>query len=294
MPTDLLTRLSQLFPQASKTTLRDMVAGKRVRINGTLVRSLKQPVAESDKIEVADTGDVHTAVVILYEGLRLIHFDADIIVVDKPAGQITATDAQEKRPTAWRILQDYFLNQNQRFQVHLVHRLDRDASGLLVFARNWEAFASLKRQFFEHTITRQYDAIVHGIPKNPKGHLENLLLEDNFGIVRITNDLKKGKLAILDYETVATSKTKNLAHLRCTLFTGRKHQIRVQLNALGHTVCADPLYSRPPKPPQPDEPPHRLALHAARLAFEHPRSGKTVSFESPMPGGMGHLFHTGD
>lgn len=285
--TPLLLRLSSLYPHAKKTTLREMVQTKRVRINGTLVKSLKQEVAENDRIEVADFGDVPTEQVGLAEGLRLIHFDADIAIVDKPAGLLTATDPDERRPTAWRILQSYFRNQNQKNEVHLIHRLDRDASGLLVFARTKDAYTTLKKQFFEHTITRQYGALVHGIPKGPKGHLENLLLEDPQGKVGLTQNAKIGKQAILDYEVVASDAKRKLSLLRCTLFTGRKHQIRVQLKAAGHTVCGDPVYG------QADEPPCRLALHAERLAFEHPRSGKKVAFESPIPPIFNHLANAG-
>jgi 23S rRNA pseudouridine1911/1915/1917 synthase len=285
MSTTLLTRMGQLFPGASKTTLRDMIARKRVRLNGILVRSVNEPIADGDKIEVADTGDVPTETLTLHDGLRLIHFDGDIIIVDKPAGLLTSTDAQEKRPTAWRILQDHFRRQNQRNHVHLIHRLDRDASGLLIFARTWESLVALKKQFFEHTITRQYDVVVHGTPKKPKDRLEHLLVEDPAGVVHVTPDMKAGKLAILDYQVVETSKDHKLSRLRCTLYTGRKHQIRVQLKALGHAVCGDGVYGNA------EEPPHRLALHAARLSLRHPHTGKTVSFESPMPGGMAHLLH---
>ena len=285
MPIPLLTRLGQLFPEAKKTTLRDMVAGKRVRVNGKLVGRVNTPVAEGDQIEVADPGDVPKEPVVLDEGLRLIYFDADIIIVDKPAGLLTSTDSKEKRPTAWRILREYFRRQNRRNVVHLIHRLDRDASGLLIFARTQDSYETLKRQFFDHTITRQYDVVVHGTPAKPKGRLEHFLLEDPTGVVYVTPDEKLGKLAILDYEVVETSKPKHLARLRCALFTGRKHQIRVQLKAIGHPVCADAVYGKA------DEPPHRLALHAARLSLKHPRTGKTVSFESPMPGVMAHLFH---
>ncbi|HEY4329342.1 MAG TPA: RluA family pseudouridine synthase, partial [Phycisphaerae bacterium] len=191
-----------------------------------------------------------------------------------------------KRPTAWRILQEYFRNQNHKNQIHLIHRLDRDASGLLVFARTWDAYSSLKKQFFEHTITRQYAVVVHGMLKPAKGRLEHLLVEDEYsGVVKITKDLKKGKLAIMDYEMLESNASKLLSTVRCTLFTGRKHQIRVQLKAEGHAVCGDPLYGVA------DEAPHRLALHACRLSFEHPRSGKTASFESPVPGSFGHLLH---
>ena len=263
MPNDtLLARLAVLYPQAKKTTLREMVTQKRVRINGTIVRTVNHPITEIDKLEVAETSETPMKATILAGGLTVVYFDADIIIVNKPAGLLTSTDAQEKRPTAWRILQDYVRNQTHKNQIHLIHRLDRDASGVLVFARAWDAYSSLKKQFFEHTITRQYSVVVHGIPKPPKAKLEHLLIEGEFtGTVRVTPDIKKGKLAILDYETIEPSKLRRLALLKCTLFTGRKHQIRIQLKAAGHAVCGDPVYGIA------DEPPHRLALHATRLVF---------------------------
>jgi len=279
----LLARLAALYPQAKKSTLREMIESKRVLINGAIVRSLKQPLAPGDTLEVLDAGGVKPT--LLAGGLRLIHFDSDIIVVDKPAGQLTATDAEEKRPTVWSILREYFRRKNNKNQVHLIHRLDRDASGLLIFARTWDSFRALKEQFFEHTITREYDVIVHGIPKAAKARLENLLLEDPMtGDVQVTKDLKKGKLAICDYAVIDTNKAKKLAHLRCTLYTGKKHQIRVQFKAAGHVVCGDPRYGKA------DEPPNRLALHASRLALIHPTSKRKVEFDSPMPPAMAHLF----
>jgi 23S rRNA pseudouridine1911/1915/1917 synthase len=279
----VMERLEGLFPEAKKTTLREMVERKRVRNNGTMVKSVKQTVAEDAMVEVADAGG-RTEAKVLGEGLKMVYFDGDLVVVDKPAGLLTATDAQEKRPTAWRILQEYFRKQNHRFQIHLIHRLDREASGLLVFARNWEAYGALKKQFFEHTITRAYEVVVHGVPREAKGRLEDLLVEDDLGVVHVTKDMKKGKLAVLDYEVVEASKDKGMARLRCTLYTGRKHQIRVQLAARGHAVCGDGVYGKG------EEPPYRLALHAARLSLAHPRTGKVVAFESPAPGVMGHMF----
>ncbi len=273
----LLDHLTNLFPQAKKTTVRDLVAHKRVLINGALAKSLKQPLAESDRVEILDAAEAASKSTYLAEGLRLLHFDADIILVDKPVGLLTSTDSQETRPTVWRILQTWFRRQNNKNQVHLIHRLDRDASGLLVFARTWPAYASLKKQFFEHTITRRYDVIVHNIPKKNDARLENLLLEDDTGTVHTTQDIKTGKLAILDYVLIQSNKSRRLAHLRCTLFTGRKHQIRVQLRAANHPVCGDPIYGKE------NEPPHRLALHAAHLSFEHPRTSRKVTFDSPMP-----------
>ena len=284
----LLVRLSALYPQAKKTTLRDMVRAKRVRINGTVVKSLKQEVTEEDRVEVADFADVVQNHVALAEGLRLVYFDADIAIVDKPAGLLTSTDEREMRPTVWRILRTYFSSQNQKNQVFLIHRIDRDASGLLVFGRSRDAYVSLKKQFFEHTINRQYGVVVHGIPQQPTARLEHLLLEDpHTGVVRVTRDAKTGKPAALDYEVVASDAKRKLSLLRCTLFTGRKHQIRVQLKVAGHAVCGDPIYGKA------DEPPGRLALHAMHLAFVHPRSKKKMAFESPMPLSFGHLAESG-
>lgn len=283
----VLARLGVMYPQAKKNTLRDMVESRRVRAKGAVVISAKQVVEADEKLEVVDAGTVGTGggTTILAEGLRLIHLDAHIAVVEKPAGLLTATDPSEKRPTAWRILTDYLKRGNHKNQVHLIHRLDRDASGLLVFARNREAYTNLKKQFYDHTITRRYDVIVHRIPKKKTARLEHILVEDErTGAVHITPDARKGRVAILDYELADTSRAKNIAHLRCTLFTGRKHQIRVQLKAIGHAVCGDPVYGKA------EEPPGRLALHAGHLAFKHPGTKKNASFDSPMPGSFGHMF----
>lgn len=282
MESTILQRLATLYPQASKTTLREMLENKRVRINGTVVRSAKEKVAADAAVEVLDSAAPEQTV--LAQGLKLVHFDADVIVVEKPAGLLTATDAQERRPTAWRILTEWFRRQNHKNKVQLIHRLDRDASGLLVFTRTARAYASLKKQFFEHTVTRQYEVMVHGVPKKGSRRLENLLLEDEqTGVVRVTNDNKKGMVAILDYEVVESSKDKKFSRLMCTLFTGRKHQIRVQLKAAGHVICGDPVYGKA------EEPPQRLALHAMRLSFKHP-GGKVMLFESPAPGSFANLI----
>src|SRR4029078_8920374 len=139
-----LEHLVKRYPQAKKTTLRGMVEHKRVVINGAVVRSVKQAVGEGDRVEILDVPAVADGTA-LAQGLKIVYFDADIVVVDKPAGLLTATDAQEKRATVLAIWTAYFQRKNTKSQVHLVHRLDRDASGLLIFARNWKAFAGLKR-----------------------------------------------------------------------------------------------------------------------------------------------------
>ncbi len=303
----VLSRLAALFPQAKKTTLRAMVEQKRVRLNGAVVKSLKEAVGEKDKFEVTDLSEAPSKAVALAEGLKVVYVDSQIAIVDKPSGLLTATGPTEERPTVLKILGAYLRKQNSKNQVHLVHRLDKDASGLLVFARTTEALRQLKHQFMEHTITRRYDALVHGIPKKA-GRLEDFLIEDErTGRVSVTQDEKKGQLAILDYVVIQSDAKKKLAHLQCTLYTGRKHQIRVQLASRGHAVLADPIYGKFARPPArpfserdrrpverveaaPAEAPGRLALHASHLTLKHPGSGREMSFDSGMPGGFAGLF----
>jgi 23S rRNA pseudouridine1911/1915/1917 synthase len=281
-PTTILDLLIARYPQAKKGTLRDMVEGNRIVLNGIAVKSLKQIVTNKDKLEFSDTA-VSSKVQMLDEHLRLVYQDADLLIVDKPAGLLTATDAKEKRPTVQKILSDYVQRANHKALAKLVHRLDRDASGLLVFARNEKTYDSLKEQFYKHTVTRQYDVLVHGVPAKPAAKLEHILQEDpKTGQVRITPHARLGKHAILDYQLVASGPGRKAAHLRVTLHTGRKHQIRVQLRAVNHSVLGDPIYGLPIDRLD-GGPIGRLALHASVLAFEHPRKHGEVRFDSPIP-----------
>lgn len=283
--------LAERYPQAKKTTLREMIEHKRVTLNGVSVKSLKQPVGETDKVVVGEvTGPTGT----IAEGVEVVHQDADILVINKPSGLLTSTHEDEPRPTAIAVLNDYVQTYNQKAQAFVVHRLDRDASGLLVFARNHGALNKLKAQFAEHAVDRQYTAVVHGVFRKPSGRLENLLYEDERGIVHVTKEgareAARAKPAILDYEVLRA--TTRLTLVRCTLQTGRKHQIRVQLKSVGHPICGDVVYGTPAAR-QGEESPFRLALHATHLGFVHPKSGKNVIFDSPAPDEFGRLIHGG-
>lgn len=287
--TTVLDVLLKRFDGAKMTTLREMVQSKRVVLNGMPVKSLKQPVGEKDKLEISDT-PVAAKAQKLDEHLKLVYQDADIIIVDKPHGLLTATDEEEKRPTVLKILTEYVQRTNHKAKALLIHRLDREASGLLVFARNETAFHSLKEQFYKHTVTRRYDVLVHGTPRKKEETLVHILQEDEkTGKVKVTTHARLGRHAELDY--IVMSSTKGVSHLRCTLKTGRKHQIRVQLAAIGHAVLGDPAYAG--KREREEGPIGRLALHASTLAFEHPKTKREVRFDSPLPGQFGRFLSGG-
>jgi 23S rRNA pseudouridine1911/1915/1917 synthase len=273
----LLDLLAQRFPAAKRTTLKRMVQVGRVTVNGVKAHKLKQSLQPTDRLDVLDHGPLPQRSA---DPLKIIHEDADVIVVAKPAGLLTSTVPREKRPTALAILCRYLAAGEPSSHIGLIHRLDRDASGLLVFSKHHEAYRSLKEQFFTHAVERVYTARVTGVPNPRSGRIDSRLVELPDGSVRPTQRLDRGVRAVLEYEVIDDDRKTSL--LRVTLLTGRKHQIRAQLAARGHPVVGDATYGQP----SPDAQRRGLLLVATRLAFNHPRTGLRVSFEIEPPAAM--------
>jgi 23S rRNA pseudouridine1911/1915/1917 synthase len=210
--------------------------------------------------------------------LRVIYEDDDLIVVNKGPGLLSSTVPGERRPTMAALVQEHVAG-NKRARVGIIHRLDRDAAGILVFSKNQAAFDSLKAQFFHHTVSRQYRAIIHGKIDPPEGSITSRLVEYADGTVHSTTRGDKGQIARTDYKTLGSAKGRTL--LLLTLQTGRKHQIRVQLNDRGNAIVGDRVYG--PQPPVVG--PMRLA--AVKLELDHPRTGKRMVFEIEPPKYLG-------
>ncbi len=211
----------------------------------------------------------------------IVYEDRDLLVVNKPAGMLTASGPRDKRPTLWRAVQ--LRGMMMRQKVGIIHRLDRDAAGLLVFSKNDDAYQSLKKQFFRHTVERMYMAIVHGTPKPPSGSIRSRLVEWKDGTVHSTKRPGKGELAVSHYEVHATEQAYSL--VRVKLETGRKHQIRVHLADMGHPIVGDEFYGNQ-RGRRGKREPENLMLAAIRLCFDHPRGGKRMEFEIDLPGHM--------
>jgi 23S rRNA pseudouridine1911/1915/1917 synthase len=208
---------------------------------------------------------------------RIVHEDRDLLVVEKPAGLLTSTVPRERRPTLLAAVRDYVLHKQPRARVGLIHRLDRDAAGLLVFSKSHLAYSALKTQFFHHTVTRSYIALVEGRPNPPRGTIRSRLEERADGTVYSTHQPGKGQAAITDYETLRTAGSRTL--LRVMLHTGRKHQVRVHLSERGTPIVGDPMYGK--------SDPRGMHLLAAELAFDHPRTGKRCVYQLPPPRWLG-------
>jgi 23S rRNA pseudouridine1911/1915/1917 synthase len=279
MPDTLLDWLLQRYPTAKRETLRRMLSDGRVRVNGATPRSIKVELGPTDRVEVSDNAPrrSRTAPAKARLPFRVVYEDDDVLVVDKPAGLLTSTVPRERRPTLLAAVRAYVMARQPRARVGLIHRLDRDASGLLVFSKNDAAYQSLKSQFFRHSVERVYLAVTDGVPNPRQGRINSRLEERADGTVYSTRDPRKGERAVTHYEVVEVAGKRALVRVR--LETGRKHQIRVHLAQRGTPIVGDQMYGE-------GESAARLLLAAVRLRIDHPRTGESVSWEVELPAGF--------
>jgi 23S rRNA pseudouridine1911/1915/1917 synthase len=277
----LLDYLQKKYPTAKKMTLKRMLEEGRVRVNGKPADRLKLELGDQDKVEVNERPITQRPRYTLAP-LERVHEDADVLVVNKPPGLLTSTVLTEKRQTAIALIRRYLAEREPRARAGIIHRLDRDASGLLVFSKSNGAYEDLKRQFFHHTVERVYTAVVRGKPNPPAGVIRTHLIEMPDGSMRNTDESGKGQVAVTRYETIAVRKGNSL--LRVKLETGRKHQIRAHLAKRGVPIAGDEVYG------EPAESESRLLLCATMLAFDHPRTGQRMTFQIPPPGEIQKLF----
>lgn len=275
----LLDMLAELFPESSRTTLRQMMQSGRVRVNGEPEIDAKRTLSSGDEISVLSRSEAVT----LPSTLTLLHEDDDVIVVIKANGLLTVATEREKENNAHALLDDY-LRQKSGGRVHVVHRLDRETSGVLVFAKNFKAREVLKEKFAAHDIDRIYVAIIAGKIEPRAGTIQSNLLERPNLRMESVKRHPEAKMAITHYRTLQSAGPYTM--LEVTLETGRKNQIRAQLSERGHPVVGDQFYGSTINPIG------RLGLHAQLLGFDHPTTGRKMTFTAPVPRAFRDLFGT--
>jgi tRNA pseudouridine32 synthase/23S rRNA pseudouridine746 synthase/23S rRNA pseudouridine1911/1915/1917 synthase len=262
----LLEALAVFAPDSSKTTLRSWLKEGRIRVDEKIEKIATTKVLEGqtitlqDKAKLTDQGDI-----------RIIYEDQHIIAIDKPSGLLSVSTAFEPSKTAHGFLKKYFKPK----KIYVVHRLDQDTSGVMIFALSEEAYINLKEMFELHELERAYTAIVEGNLDESEGTWKSYLIEDENYFVRETHNENAGRLAITHYNVLKSSR--NYSALVLRLETGRKNQIRVHCQNAGHSIVGDKKYGATSNPIK------RLCLHAHLLAFEHPITKKKMHFESPLP-----------
>lgn len=274
----LAAHLHALYPSSSKNTIKKLLTHDRVKVNGVMARLGKTPLHPGDRVEVSRKAFAKR----LHKDIDLLHEDAHILVIHKKENLLTIATDREKEKTAYACLYSYVKRQKAENKIFIVHRLDKKASGILVFARSEEVKRKLQAQFHRHEIDRAYVAIVEGrLPEN-SGTVQNYLAENRAYKVYVTTDPKAGKLAISNYRV--RQRSSKYTWLEVTTRTGRKHQIRVHLAGLGHPIIGDKEYGSTRNPL------NRLGLHASRLGFVHPVTGKKMTFEVEAPPAFRKMF----
>jgi 23S rRNA pseudouridine1911/1915/1917 synthase len=265
----LSARLRALFPEASGRSLKQWLESGRIELNGRVCRDGRIMVDARDRVVLGTRGRVPFP-----RGLGLVHEDVAIVVVDKQPGLLSMATERERERTAYRLLWDYLAAQRPRARPFIVHRLDRETSGLLVFAKSETTKRHLQAQFEARTVERVYVALVRGKVRRETGTLESRLVEDKSLRVHSTTGTE-GKTAITSYRVIGHGQDTTLLEL--SLGTGRRRQIRVQLAAIGHPIVGDREHGGPAGPFR------RLCLHAKRLGFVHPTTGTLMRFDSAAP-----------
>ncbi|HSY49533.1 MAG TPA: RluA family pseudouridine synthase [Thermoanaerobaculia bacterium] len=268
--TPLLEALAQLYPDSSRTTLRQMLQNGRVRVNGDTEKDAKRLIDPDEILEVIARSDQR----VLPPGIAILHEDRDIIVILKSQGLLTVATEREREATVQAYLNAY-LGSGGEDRVQVVHRLDRDTSGVLVFAKNFFARERLKEQFMVHSVERIYVAVIEGAIEPAEGTIESDLFEQRDLKMVSVDAHPDAKHAVTHYRTIGTKGPYSM--LEVTLETGRKNQIRAHLSEAGHPVAGDKMYGAKTNPLG------RLGLHAKLLGFDHPTTGQHLVFTAALP-----------
>ena len=289
--------LAALFPDQSRNALSRLIEEGHVRLDTNEVAKTSLRVSAGQTIDVEFPPPLPASAAPEDLPLSILFEDADIVVIDKPAGVVVHPAAGHASGTLVNALLFHVKDLSGvggEVRPGIVHRLDKETSGVLVIAKNDYAHRTLAGQWNTERIRKEYLALVYGTPDPDRGSI-------NAPIGRDPRERKRmavvtgGRHAITDYEVVQRLRYASL--LRCRLRTGRTHQIRVHLKYIGHPIVGDPSYSGPQWRGIPDRAAQkalasmkRQALHAARLTLPHPRTGDPMTFESPLPDDVSRLL----
>jgi len=273
--TPLLSYLLKFFPENNRTKTKQLLKYGAIVVNGKTVTRHDHALKIGDKIDFRQKPKDSGMRPKLEPPFPIVYEDESLVVIEKPEGLLTVSTEKIKTRTAYYELTAYVRSSGAtgKERIFIVHRLDRDASGLLVFAKDEEAKFALQENW--DRTEKKYYAVVEGAPKKASATIESHLVEDKFRRVYSTGESKFSKYAATRYQLIKSSGKYSL--LEVDLLTGRKNQIRVHLSELGHPIVGDEKYGSI------SDPAGRLGLHAYYLSFVHPVTKDKLTFKSDLP-----------
>lgn len=270
----LLQYLTENMPDASRTTLKSYLANRQILVNGKLATAFDYHLCKGDELQILDRGVEKQSP---NAKLRIIFEDQYIIVVEKKNGLLTMSTGKEGEITAYATLMEHVRHHGGKdARIFIVHRLDRETSGLLIFAKSEEVQQVLQERWNDNVIERQYVAVVEGEMEQKEGQIVSWLTESQKSFKMHSSPTDNGgKKAITNYKVIKSNGKYTLLSVR--LETGRKNQIRVQMSSIGHPIAGDKRYGAHTNPV------NRLCLHANLIAFVHPVTRERMRFDTGIP-----------
>ncbi len=265
--------------QQTRSKIKATLQGRGVKVNGKTVSQFDFPLEPGMKVAVSNTKRNQQGFKSRY--VRIVYEDRWLIVVEKDVG-ILSMAAGHSTLNVKSVLDDYFKKSHQKCTAHVVHRLDRDTSGLMVYAKDMETEQILEHNWHDIVYDRRYVAVVSGEMEQDEGTIANWLKDNKAYVTYSSPTDNGGKYAVTHFHVLDRTTEHSLVEYR--LETGRKNQIRVHSADMGHPVCGDTKYGNG------DDPLHRLCLHARLLCFTHPATGQPMEFETPIPVAFRKLF----
>ena len=277
-PVTLLDFIQSKMGGMAKTSVKQLLSQRRVTVNGVVQTRHDTPLNSGDTVVISSgRGNIQ----LNHPKLRIVFEDDHLIVVEKQVGLLTVpTFPGSTETTAFSILKAYVRRQNPRAGVYTVHRLDRETSGLLVFAKSPELQHYMRTYWRQLVTKRTYVAVAEGLFEQKEGKITTWLTEDKRNAMVYSSPVDDGgDIAITNYKVIRENAEKDLSMVELNLETGRTNQIRVHLASKGHPVSGDRKYGHGNEL----SPADRLCLHARVLEFIHPATEQTVHFETPVP-----------
>ena len=269
----LMEFVSGKMPAAKRTDIKKWLKFGQVMVGGAVTSDFDAPVGTGVEVKINLTRGFP---LFRHPRVKLVYEDDDVIVINKGYGILSVrTNPMKREECAYDIVRDYIKDVNPRNRFYVVHRLDRDTSGLMMFAKTEESQQVLRHNWNNMILERLYVAVLEGYLEEDKGYVKSRLAENSQFVVYSTDVPGEGRLAVTHYEVMERGHGYTLAQF--SLDTGRKNQIRVHASDLGHPIAGDRKYGASTSPI------HRLALHAMTLRFAHPMTRKDMNFQTPIP-----------
>lgn len=276
---ELMKFLIENLPNKNRNNIKSLLKNKQVLVDGTAISQFNHPLNPGQEVMITESRFSDKDM----KGIKVVYEDEYLIAVEKASGILSIATDKEKEKTAYNIVKNYVKSRNPLEKLFIVHRLDRETSGVMIFTKTEEMQQILQTNWQKMVLERTYVAVVEGkVEKNSDTIIS--YLKENSAFVTFSSDkeIEGSKKAVTHYTVLKRSKGFSL--VEANIETGRKNQIRVHMQSLGHSVVGDKKYGATTNPLG------RLGLHAKSIIFKHPKTGKVLSFQTGIPAKFSGMF----